>query len=610
MYDLTGVLLDGRYEIRAILARGGMATVYTALDTRLDRLVAVKVMHQHLANDDDFVDRFIREAKSAASLTHPNIVAVHDQGWNQGGPPAVFLVMEFVEGRTLREIIRDDGPLEVTAALEITEAVLSALGAAHRAGIVHRDVKPENVIIAADGQIKVADFGLARALSSASTITADAGSLLGTVAYLSPEQVERGIADARSDVYAVGIMLFEMLVGTQPFVGETAIQVAFRHVHDEVPAPSSLRSNIPSSIDELVAYATAGDPDLRPRDANEFLREVQNAHLGLGQYVPNQEKREQPQVMAKTVDREPPRKNVRKVAPKRKARTRRTIFFVAALVLGIFAWYMTIGPGVGVSVPSVVGMTTADATAALQKVGLVAKAGSGTFSDLVPKDQVISSRPAGGGRIGSGGTVLLNVSKGQDVVPVPDVTSRSIGEATALLNPLTLKLNTQIQVFSDTIPAGYIISTSPSAGTQVQRNTVVNATVSKGPAPIVLINYVGKSSDQALTELTAAGLKPTTKMAFSDTVAAGLVISQIPAGGSNVSKGAVVSLRVSQGPQMVNVPNVIGMTAANAGKAIENAGLTFKVNLLSNHGTGRVVGQIPAAGVRATVGSLVNLDVY
>lgn len=610
MHVLTGELLDGRYEIGAILARGGMATVYSAVDIRLDRLVAVKVMHEHLARDDDFVERFIREAKAAASLAHPNIVAVHDQGWNQGGPPAVFLVMEYVEGPTLRQIMRDRGPLDVDTALVITEAVLSALGAAHRAGIVHRDVKPENVIIADDGRIKVADFGLARALTSASTITADAGTLLGTVAYLSPEQVQRGVADARSDVYASGIMLFEMLVGAQPFLGETPIQVAFRHVHDEVPPPSSLRPGIPPSVDALVVKATAGDPDLRPRDANEFLRDVKSAHTRLGQAEPSYENKEQPQVMAKNVGPEPTRPTAQRTAAKKKAKSRRSLFIVAALILGALGWYMSLGPGSGVGVPSVVGMSTTDARAALSKLGLQMVEGSKTFNEQIPSGQVLSSKPAGGGHISEGGTVTVEVSKGPERYIVPTLASLSIAEATNVLTPLHLTLNPQTQVFSDTVPNGYIISIKPVAGTKVTRDSVINATVSKGVAPIALANYVGKGSDQALTELTAAGLKPTAKMAFSDTVAAGIVISQTPAGGSNLEKGAAVSLKVSQGPETIKVPNVVGMKAADAGKTLEDAGFTFKINLLSDHGTGRVVGQNPTAGGRAKAGSLVNLDVY
>lgn len=610
MSDLTGVLLDGRYEIGAVLARGGMATVYLAVDTRLDRVVAVKVMHPHLAEDDEFVNRFIREAKSAASLTHPNVVAVHDQGWNQGGPPAVFLVMEYVDGSTLREIIRDTAPLSVEQTLDIIEPILAALGAAHRAGIVHRDVKPENVIIANDGRIKVADFGLARALTSSSTITADAGAVLGTVAYLSPEQVQRGIADARSDVYAVGIMIFELLTGRQPFDGDTPIQVAYRHVHDEVPVPSSLRPGIPPAIDALVRHATATDPDLRPRDANAFLREVQAAQAGLGFGTAVRDDREKTATMAKSTEREPASKSARRANTTTKRNGRRRLFVLAAVILGGIIWYVSVGPGASVAVPSLVGLTTSDASAAVTKLGLKMKVGSETFNEDIPADRVLSSKPAGGGRLADGGTVVVEISKGPERYIVPNLVSLSIAEATNLLTPLHLTLDSQTQVFSDTVPQGYIISTYPLAGSKLKRDSVVTATVSKGVAPIPVGDYVGKSGDQALTELSAAGLKPVSKLAYSDTVAAGIVISQRPAGGTNAEKGAVVTLVVSQGPKTVTVPNVVGKLASDAGKAIEDAGLTFKVNKLSTRGSGRVVGQTPAAGSRIKVGSLVLLDVY
>jgi serine/threonine protein kinase len=607
--DLTGVLLDGRYEIGEILARGGMATVYSAIDTRLDRLVAVKVMHSHLAKDDDFVERFIREAKAAASLTHPNIVAVHDQGWNHGDPPAVFLVMEYVEGSTLREVIQDRAPLDLDTTLNIMEAILSALGAAHRAGMVHRDVKPENVIVASDGRVKVADFGLARALSTTATITADAGTLLGTVAYLSPEQVERGIADARSDVYAAGIMLFEMLTGTQPFVGEMPIQVAFSHVHDHVPPPSSIRLNLPASFDNLVAQATASDPDLRPRDANEYLRAVQSAHAAMGPRESHYDEREQPILMAKKPERDSTRPVKRAVAKRPNRNARRGFFLAAVLVLGAIGWYLTIGLSSGVSVPSVAGMSKQEANVALTNVGLKMSIASEIYSPLT-SGQVISSSPAGGGRLNKGGIVKVVVSKGLETHVVPRLASLSVAEATTVLAGLHLSLNQQSQVFSDTIPTGYIISIKPAAGTSVPRDTVINATISKGVAPVALANYVGKSSDQALSELSAAGLKPVTKMKYSDTVPAGIVISQSPKGGTNQETGTVVALVVSQGPQYMTVPNVIGKIAADAGKAIEDAGLTFKINMLSSHGTDRVVGQSLPPGSRAKAGALVTLDVY
>src|SRR3954470_7427181 len=256
-------LLDGRYAVHHRLARGGMASVYLATDVRLDRRVAVKVMHPGLAADPEFVARFNREARAAAALSHPDVVAVYDQGTDQGD---VFLVMEYVDGQTLRAVLRDRGRLTPAEVLAVMDHVLAALAAAHRAGLVHRDVKPENVLVTADGRVKVADFGLARAIAGA-TVTTDDGTLLGTAAYLAPEQVRDGVADARSDVYSAGVLLFELLTGTPPFAADTALALAYRHVTDEVPAPSTRAEGIPPELDALVLAATAREPEQRPVDA-------------------------------------------------------------------------------------------------------------------------------------------------------------------------------------------------------------------------------------------------------------------------------------------------------------------------------------------------------
>lgn len=245
MSDLTGEVIDGRYKLNRIVASGGMATIYAATDLRLDRVIAVKIMHPHLAQDEKFVERFIREAKAAAALSHPNIVAVLDQGWNQGGTPCVFIVMELVEGATLRDYIFEQGATELTSALQMIIPVASALSAAHRMGIVHRDIKPENILVSNEGRIKIADFGLARGALLGTTMTAESSVILGSVSYLSPEQVQRGVADARSDIYSLGIVLFELLTGQKPYQGEDPVQIAIRHVNERVPAPSTINSNIP-----------------------------------------------------------------------------------------------------------------------------------------------------------------------------------------------------------------------------------------------------------------------------------------------------------------------------------------------------------------------------
>ncbi|HEY0950403.1 protein kinase domain-containing protein, partial [Nocardioides sp.] len=279
---MTGRLLEGRYRIGARIARGGMASVYDATDVRLDRTVAIKIMHPGLGDDAEFAARFVREARSAARLSHPNVVSVYDQGDDHG---TVFLAMELVEGITLRDVIRKEAPLPPARALALIEPVLSALAAAHRAGIIHRDVKPENVLIAADGRVKVADFGLARAVSADTQHTATGGVLIGTVSYLAPELVVDGRADARADVYAAGVVLFELLTGSKPHEGETPIQVAYKHVHEDVPAPSTLEPTLPAYVDALVARATARDRGLRPADAAVLLHQVHRVSHALAEGV-------------------------------------------------------------------------------------------------------------------------------------------------------------------------------------------------------------------------------------------------------------------------------------------------------------------------------------
>jgi serine/threonine-protein kinase len=286
--DLTGEIIDGRYKLNRIVASGGMATIYAATDLRLDRTIAVKIMHPHLAQDEKFVERFIREAKAAASLSHPNIVAVLDQGWNQGGTPCVFIVMELIEGSTLRDYLFEQGPASVEQTLQMLMPVASALAAAHKMGIVHRDIKPENILVSKEGRIKIADFGLARGALLGTTLTAESSVILGSVSYLSPEQVQRGVADSRSDIYSLGIVLFELLTGTKPYQGEDPVQIAIRHVNDRVPAPSSINPAIPKEIDELVLSATDVNPDKRPKDGAEFfdqLRALSESRTRLTSYA-------------------------------------------------------------------------------------------------------------------------------------------------------------------------------------------------------------------------------------------------------------------------------------------------------------------------------------
>lgn len=283
---LVGRVLDGRYRVAARIARGGMATVYRATDARLDRVVAVKVMHPGLGDDAGFARRFVREARSAARLSHPNVVAMYDQGEDDG---LLYLVMEYVEGWTLRDLMRERGRLQPADALALLEPVLCALAAAHAVGIVHRDIKPDNVLISDDGQVKVADFGLARAVTATSATTATGGLLMGTVSYLAPEIVLDGTADARCDVYAVGVLLAEMLTGRKPHDGDSPIQVAYKHVHDDVPPPSQVLAGLPPSVDDLVLRATTRQPERRLADARELLRDVRQVRHRLATRVEHHE---------------------------------------------------------------------------------------------------------------------------------------------------------------------------------------------------------------------------------------------------------------------------------------------------------------------------------
>ena len=279
MSDLSGQLIDNRYELIRIIANGGMGTIYEGIDTRLDRKVAVKIMHPHLAQDEEFISRFIREAKAAASLSHPNIVNVMDQGWNQSGIPAVFLVMELVEGQTLRELIASKGTFTVKETINYLSPVVNALAAAHQIGIVHRDIKPENILISHDGRIKIADFGLARGTNLGQTMTAEASVILGSVSYLSPEQVQRGISDSRSDIYSVGVMAFEMLTGKRPHISDSPLQIAYMHVNEDIPRVSTLVNKMPKELDELIFAATSRNPDDRPKDATAFSNALRNIQI-------------------------------------------------------------------------------------------------------------------------------------------------------------------------------------------------------------------------------------------------------------------------------------------------------------------------------------------
>ncbi|MGL5818433.1 MAG: Stk1 family PASTA domain-containing Ser/Thr kinase [Phycicoccus sp.] len=643
--SLLGRTVDGRYRVVRRLADGGMATVYLAVDERLGRDVALKVMRPDLAHDDSFVTRFRREARSAASLSHPNVVAVYDQGEDDGH---VFLAMEHVSGRTLREVLTAEGALSPRAALDVAESLLLALAEAHRAGLIHRDVKPENVIIGEGGTVKVADFGLARAVSS-QTVTSSSGMLLGTVSYLAPEQVEHSAADARSDVYAAGLVLFEMLTGTKAFTGDNPIHVAYQHVHGGVPTPSSRVPTLPTELDDLVTVATSREPDERPADAGEFLELVRRARAvlstaaldarpeseaaGVALAVPTAARR------ARSSDGEPTGRGGVATAPAgplvdttgrhqhttamrlpsaplegvvlggppaRRGRLWAAVLASATLA-AVTAWFFVLGPGAAATVPAVAGLTQEAAVEQVQAAHLDATVVE-DFSEDAAAGQVMRVQPGPGTTVRRGSGVELVVSKGPERYVVPDLLGTSLAEARTRLSQNNLAVGKVTERFDDDVADGQVISTDPAVGESLKRDTTVGLVVSKGRQPLDVPDFTGKPAPEARRALQKLGLTVQAgAQQNSDTVPQGSVISQSPRDGT-LFKGDTVTLVVSKGPVLVPVPSVIGQQVGEARRLLELAGFQVKVEEAFGGYFGTVRLQDPAGG-QAPRGSTVTLTV-
>ncbi len=628
---LVGQLLDGRYRIEARIAVGGMATVYRAVDTRLDRVLALKVMHPALATDVSFVERFIREAKSVARLAHPNVVAVFDQG-AQGA--YVYLAMEYVAGCTLRDVLRERGALQPRAALDILEPVLAALGAAHRAGFVHRDMKPENVLIGDDGRVKVADFGLVRAVGTATDTT---GSLLGTVSYLAPEQIEHGTADTRSDVYACGVVLYEMLTGAKPHTGENAAQVIYRHLNSDVPAPSAVVPGLPVALDSLVASATARNPEVRPHDAVLLLAEAREARAALTDAeldaVPpgalsdahdGADDRTSVIPRALPVDGDGVHRTSRLETPPegpaaaRRGTGRRGPFGGPhrKLIMVLTAVLLTLGIGTGVwyinsgqftQVPSLLGQTQQAAEKRLSDKGLGLKGVERVFSDTVERGSVVGSDPASGDRIRGNGSVKLVVSRGPEIVRVPDVAEGSLADARRALKKVGLVPGMVTREFSEDVARGEVIRTDPRAGADRRPDTAVALVVSKG-APVDVPDVTGLSADEATAELAAEGLKAEVLPGrVHSAEAEGDVAEQSPGGGTEAAEGDTIELTVSKGPRMLDVPDVTGRDVDEARSTLEEAGFDVKVDRPFLSFSDTIASQSVDGGERAPEGSTITI---
>ncbi|GAA1666455.1 Stk1 family PASTA domain-containing Ser/Thr kinase [Fodinicola feengrottensis] len=503
-----GAVLGERYQIRGLIARGGMATVYLAVDQRLERTVALKVMHPAYASDPSFVDRFVREALSIARLSHPNVVAVYDQGSHHG---LAYLVMEYVQGRTLREVLASRGRLSPAEAAGVLDPLLAGLAAAHRIGMVHRDVKPENVLIGNDGTVKVADFGLARIAESSRATTK--GVMMATVAYVAPEIVTVGSSDPRADVYAAGIVLFEMLTGAPPFQGDSPVQVAYQHVHSEMPAPADRMPDIPPALDQLAVRATRRDPDERPVDAAAMLADLRAASAGpmattvpmdllatapvspvptpqgrhdtLLYAPPDQPGVERRFLPRRVEDSEPvpdladlPRERSR--WPARAVLIGAVLATVLVVAIGIGWWSAASGY---TQVPGVVGLAQAQAEAKIRTAHLGLQYGPALYNETAPAGQVLSQQPADGAQVPKNTPITLVLSKGPERHGVPAVVGQPKDTAVQAIRTATLTPQTST-AYDENVPAGNVVSTDPVAGTPLRRGAAVKVVVSKGPQPV------------------------------------------------------------------------------------------------------------------------------
>lgn len=621
---MIGRLIDGRYQVRSRIARGGMATVYLATDLRLERRVAIKIMHGHLADDSTFKSRFVQEARSAARLAHPNVVNVFDQGQDSD---MAYLVMEYLPGITLRDLLKDYGKLTPEQTIDIMEAVLSGLAAAHKAGIVHRDLKPENVLLADDGRIKIGDFGLARA-ASANTATGQA--LLGTIAYLSPELVTRGVADARSDIYALGIMMYEMLTGQQPFQGEQPMQIAYQHANDAVPAPSAKNPAVPAELDELVLWATEKDPDRRPRDAREMLDRLLEAEKSLrGEAVlqptvvlppafevdAGETQIINPAIRQQVAASTPAAtETLTKAAAKRRSKGW-WLFALVILLAGVAAgtgWYFGAGPGSLVAVPNVVNTAPDAAAARLVKLGFKTTQAP-EYSTTIAKGMVSSTDPAAGVHAANGSTVTLRVSQGPKPVDIPALAGKSLDEAKSLITGVGAKVGDTAQQFDAKVPANTVISATRadtgadlSGGGSYFEAAAVNLVVSAGPIPDV----AGKSVEDASAALSKVGLLTSAgPQSYSDTVPEGAVISAQPQH-EPVRPGDTLLLETSKGPEPVTVPDVVGKNWADAKKALTDAGFQLKYSAIADVAPSAfVVSKIsPGANTKQPKGSTITVN--
>ncbi|MCZ4517244.1 Stk1 family PASTA domain-containing Ser/Thr kinase [Rhodococcus ruber] len=618
--------LSSRYELGEILGFGGMSEVHLARDTRLDRDVAIKVLRADLARDPTFYLRFRREAQNAAALNHPAIVAVYDTGEAETeAGPLPFIVMEYVDGDTLRDIVRAEGPMPPRRAMEVIADVCAALDFSHRNGIVHRDVKPANIMINNAGAVKVMDFGIARAIADSSSPMTQTAAVIGTAQYLSPEQARGEQVDARSDVYSLGCVLFEILTGEPPFKGDSPVAVAYQHVREDPQLPSLVNDTVPRELDSIILKAMAKNPANRYQSAAEMRTDLVRVLGGQRPSAPMVMNDEDRTTILGSVDsrqadfsgRDKPAAVAEASRPSRHAghddepRSRRGLKIalaslaavVVVAIVGAFLW--SLGPGADpktVTVPTVVGLAADEAQRQLEDVGLRVTVQEKPDAS-VPEGSAIGTNPAAGSQTESPGAISLDVSSGPQQVQVPRLTGRTQQQASDALNEVGLELDPTIARAPST-PENLdkVVEQNPSSGVSMNANSQVRITLGSGPAQVRMPNVVGQLVEVAQPNVEGAGLRVQVQN-IDSSQPVGQVVSTDPAGGTNVAENTIVTLRVSNGDK-IPMPDLSGLTEAQALTALETAGWTGTASNLSASRqatldplmVGRVVNQTQPAG--------------
>jgi eukaryotic-like serine/threonine-protein kinase len=604
------VTLDGRYHMVERVAAGGMGEVFRAHDAVLAREVAVKVLHRSLAGDPAFVDRFRREARAAAGLAHPHIVAVYDWGAVEG---VYYMVMEYVRGPSVRHLLNEQGRMEPGQAVEILRHSLLALGHAHHQGFVHRDMKPENLLVTEAGVVKVADFGLARAYADARVT--QAGAVTGTVQYLAPEQIRGEPADPRSDLYSLGIVAYELLTGRLPFTGETAMAVAYKHLSDRVPAPSSVLPDLPAELDGFVAAATDRDRELRPESADVMRMDLDAishqlppartlASLVRDIPSPTAAEGETTEVGVRLETASIPRMERHRRRRRLAKRLVGAVMLVALLTAAAWGTWTYAIPHTA-EIPGLIGEQTDDAVDRLTALGFEVEILDGDYDLTVPAGHVLRVRPAAGKIRDVGSTVTIVPSLGPQPVKVPPVDGDLLADARQAITGVGLKIDVKRR-FDGRVPVDHVIVVRPDSA-RLPEGTSVTLIVSDGPKPVAIPEVRGMTENRAVAALTAERFEVIVERVFSKEVTRGDAIGTDPAAGTEVQPGETIRLTVSLGPEFFDCPDFFGMSVDEARALAESRGLEFTALQVPGSSGSNVVSQIPRAGTRIRYGTTVTV---